>query len=470
MCEILVASANYAVQNAEDFIEGVMNTMYADNNDGIGLISVYTDGEEFSYEAFKGAGGKQKQNKGKFISWLKNQDGAWRIVVHARLATAGGIGFEQTHPINIIDDDVDSDWVVHNGVISSSKNKRINMKRADHEFNTKVDSEVIAHTYDDIPDDIENLEEERLYGTLNWLLFSSDSILIQNNKYTLTEDFRMTCRSNWEQDDADDAIEDEFALLRPDKSVQTKPKEYKATKTSRYARWTKGAKSKTVSKTGSNSSSTSGSNSSITSWSNSSGDRSNRATASLRIPKHGGYEHTSKTQNEFHVEFLPDYEDDDTNDDVVGIKVVDESGDEPTPVHLARTILYSPKSSKDYRDRGSVYTDTDGIAVTQEPEPNVTVKARLVEISDHSKSERTDIKADPPDESDETEQNDRTVKKERAQKVTFWHHYNMQTPEYAGGYCSHHDAEFGGIACSACLDENEIDELIEAEAWENGIQ
>lgn len=222
MCEITIADGNVAVQNAEQFIQQLRNTLYAHNNDGFGLLAVHTNGEQFGFKAFKGPS-ITDDNEDEFIDWLESQAGAWRIIAHARLATAGGKGFDETHPIKVVEDDCDASFVVHNGVVRGARNKRKKFENnEDREFNTTVDSEVIAHVHDDIPTDIDDAETSDMRGSLNFILTSPDAILIRNEKYQLTDDMRMTCRSDWADDEFDEPSTNsaELAVITPDKECE----------------------------------------------------------------------------------------------------------------------------------------------------------------------------------------------------------------------------------------------------------
>lgn len=75
-----------------------------------------------------------------------------------------------------------------------SEETRNEQERNGHRYTTDVDSEVIAHQYGEIPETLdEDFEEPDLSGSLNYILFTEDRILIRHtSKYRVTEDMRMS--------------------------------------------------------------------------------------------------------------------------------------------------------------------------------------------------------------------------------------------------------------------------------------
>jgi Glutamine phosphoribosylpyrophosphate amidotransferase len=227
MCEIAVVPGSFAESNADQLCH-LAKKLHAVNDDGLGVVAVYTDGDEFQYGWRKSV--KTTPDWQAMFRWFQENSDAWRFVIHARLATAGGRGLAEAHPIEIVDDDVDSQYVIHNGSVRGARAKRQQLKNDGHEFNTTVDTEVIAHVHDDLPSQLDDdFEGTVLRGNLNYLLFGTDRILVRNDgKYTLTEDFTMTCRRERDRSPASEAIPNDdvgsefdgaFALFKPDKSV-----------------------------------------------------------------------------------------------------------------------------------------------------------------------------------------------------------------------------------------------------------
>jgi len=125
MCEIVTVDADYVADDPQSFVKAMMETIYQTNNDGLGFVVTSIDEETgtFEHSGFKGGGGDHDADP--FVEWLEDEaEGAWRVTAHARLATAGGVGFEQTHPISIVDEDVDAKYVIHNGVVHCARSAR----------------------------------------------------------------------------------------------------------------------------------------------------------------------------------------------------------------------------------------------------------------------------------------------------------------------------------------------------------
>lgn len=248
MCEIAVLNTStiraetdeQQSENAQSIATNIAEQMYQSNSDGLGMIAVYPDddADEFDYEVAKA----ETPDIDKFAAWLYDHADAWRIAMHARLGTAGGTGFEQTHPIHVIDDDVDTTWLMHNGVLYGATQTRQSHKQDGREFNTTVDSEVIAHEHADLPDDPEEFEPIEQRKRLNQLHFAPDKIVIRNDKYHVNDNFTMTCRRQWVEDSDERYSEparktSEVYVITPDKAVEmteiTPPSSFSTTTISR---------------------------------------------------------------------------------------------------------------------------------------------------------------------------------------------------------------------------------------------
>lgn len=193
MCEIAITSADAdpAAQVA------VCRALFESNDDGLGVVAVYRDEDEgqFDYAALKTI---DPDFEGAVPRFFADNDEAWRFVIHARLATAGEETHWEAHPLITHDcPECSISMVVHNGMVSKHKAARRSLERDDHEFATDVDSEVIAHEWGEVPKTIEDddeWEEPDISGSLNYLIFGRDAILVKiTSKYRITEDFRMVC-------------------------------------------------------------------------------------------------------------------------------------------------------------------------------------------------------------------------------------------------------------------------------------
>jgi hypothetical protein len=226
MCEISIIDPD-EMENGE--IVSLAKRLYKANNDGLGLVAAYRGSDGFGYAWLKG----QNMSTNKTYEWLREHSGAWRIFLHARLATAGGVGFDQTHPIEVAGSDADADLVMHNGVVSNNTALR---SRLDAEFTTAVDSEVIPNVVSDLPTDLEDDEQfdtlteqhKELSGRLNYVLFGERGVLVRSGyKYQLDESVGMCTRSN-SVDHIDGSKRTEWLLATPE-DVQTRERQVSTT-------------------------------------------------------------------------------------------------------------------------------------------------------------------------------------------------------------------------------------------------
>jgi len=514
MCEILSVKAAPVVENAEEFVEGAMDTLYATNNDGFGMVAVGIDPETetFELQGFKGAGGGHTPEV--FVEWLEEQGDAWRIVVHARLATAGGIGFEQTHPIKIIDDDVDSRFVVHNGVVRNAVGKRNQLKRDGHEFNTTVDSEVIAHVHDDLPDTLDDFEQSNLRGRLNYLLFGKEQILVRNSgKYTLTENMVMTCRPEWLREDGEvDDIDlgKTFALYKPTTDEDGNPTvEVETTDVESNVSYTISTSGSTVGrgwgayggknvigggrKRSSSSTSSGTSSSSSTNTSTSTGSSKNTTRSSgkddyagvvvapddgevyrnpiqysdMMVEEDGEilYTRTGETDDGLYISLRENSSEstdnlivavcdglkDGTASPVEGAKVVVTHTDTG-----AKTKYTSEKQANGLRDEEIEYEE-EGTHITDK---NGRISLPRAEHKCYLSAYLVEI----PEEDDELEEEDGVVEltEEEAMRVEWWYDYGDVDHEY-DGYCSMHNHEYTGLVCTSCCTAFTREELLQEE-------
>lgn len=215
MCEISIIDPS---ANSIDRLVDVTKAMFKRNNDGVGLVGVYPEGDQFRYTSFKSTEFDKNSVAGFFGG---NQD-AWRVIAHCRLATHGDVVDDNVHPLEIEDERCDANMVVHNGVVTGYQSWRQSLEAEGHDFNTDVDSEVIAHHLNDIPESIEDLDEEDfgLTGSLNFLLLGDERILVRSGyKYQdRPESFLMglPVRCAWDGDKAR-----QWMLVHPDKEVET---------------------------------------------------------------------------------------------------------------------------------------------------------------------------------------------------------------------------------------------------------
>ena len=215
MCEIAAIDPQ---KHSLEQMQTLSSTLYQQNSHGLGVVAVYRDDMGFGYRVWK----SKEPEWARLTRFLDSMDDAWRIIIHARLATAGGKGYLETHPINVPCDDSNIKWVMHNGSVYNHRTLRSQLKEDGHEFRTEVDSEVIAHSHGEVPDslDDDDFDEPELSGMLNYLLFSQDGILVRNTgKYQLNDELEMACSTR--NITTPDETNAGYTLFHPDGSVET---------------------------------------------------------------------------------------------------------------------------------------------------------------------------------------------------------------------------------------------------------
>ena len=215
MCEI--AAINPTAHSIDAQTELATN-LYAENDDGLGVAAVYNEGDHFEYDVAKA----ETPSWQDVIGWLDDHDDAWRIIMHARITTAGGNGFHETHPLRVACDKTDVEWVIHNGQVYNHRSMRRKLQSKGHFIKTEVDSEVIAHAHGEVPNtlDDDEFDEPRLKGRLNYLLLGRNGILVRNTgKYQIDHSLKMMCSHR--EFEAPDRNDEGFMLFRPDGVVET---------------------------------------------------------------------------------------------------------------------------------------------------------------------------------------------------------------------------------------------------------
>lgn len=190
MCEIAVVDPERVeIQN----IHQIAGRFHEQQGDGIGVLMVKHREDSFEYKVYKSTDPHWQT----LYSFLRrNIDDTWRVVIHGRYGTAGNPNRQNTHPLHVDCPQCDFDWVVHNGSVRKHRKVRPGMISQGHEFNTPVDSEIIAHKVGSLPETVEEHDYSTydMRGNLHYLLFNEDGILVRTTgKYSITDDFCMTC-------------------------------------------------------------------------------------------------------------------------------------------------------------------------------------------------------------------------------------------------------------------------------------
>lgn len=216
MCEI-------AVVDPEEFpVQALMQlstVFHEEQGDGLGVVAVKEDEDSFEYRTYKST---DPHWHTLYSFFGRHIDDAWRFIVHGRAMTSGKVNRETAHPIEVDCPKCDVDYVVHNGSVRNYETKQTTVMNKGHQLNTMVDTELIGHYVESIPDSIDDHGSTTysVYGNLNYLVLSDDGILVRaKSRYFLSDDFTMTCSltkfDSAEEFGFDPEANNEWALIKP---------------------------------------------------------------------------------------------------------------------------------------------------------------------------------------------------------------------------------------------------------------
>lgn len=165
MCELAILKKNNV--GKVELTEFAMER-YRGQRTSLGIVVVnwtkdYEDERIFEYDTFRST----DPDTDEVASFLRETwDDANRFIVHGRLGTSGEMDNVGTHPIPIDCPKCDVEYVLHNGVIGRAGRNRFQQEKTGHSWNTRVDTEAIAHAFESVPSDIDefnNVMEKRHY-------------------------------------------------------------------------------------------------------------------------------------------------------------------------------------------------------------------------------------------------------------------------------------------------------------------
>lgn len=227
ICEIAVFDPEQAGIEA---IHQIAYRFNEEQGDGLGIVAVKDHGDHFEYATIKSTDPHWQT----FFGFLRrHRETTWRFILHGRASTTGDVNRDAAHPIHVDCEKCSIEWVVHNGHVTNHANIMNGMTGAGHEFNTEVDSEIIAHRIGDVPDDVDDHRSDQynMSGNLSYLVLSEDGILVRvQRKYYLSDNFTMTC-SYRDFDEPEDlgferGSKNEWLLAEPGGNIEIKTRTY----------------------------------------------------------------------------------------------------------------------------------------------------------------------------------------------------------------------------------------------------
>jgi len=180
MCEM--AALRPEKYGVERITEAAMQ-LYFSMGTSLGIVAVTANDSKYEYNVFKAMEPEQEAVQG-FIE--DNHDETGLFIIHGRLATHGERNIDGAHPIEIDCSECDVDYLLHNGIVSGHGVMRRETQETGHEYETKVDSEAIAHKTATVPDDFDQVNEE-FEREPCYILLNEDRIFMTTSYgYTLT--------------------------------------------------------------------------------------------------------------------------------------------------------------------------------------------------------------------------------------------------------------------------------------------
>lgn len=207
MCEMIVCDPDRL--DHEQQVEWAADATTV-HRDGLGFVAAYPDGDRWAYETYVAVA----FDRDDVDAWLADQQNARRIIGHARMATSGGRGVDEAHPLAIECDECDAELVCHNGIVYEG-GKYDPLIRDGHTYTTGVDSETIAHAHGSMATDVDDVTIPDLSGQLHYVLCGERSIIVRTeHAYAHFGDGTIARCSRLVSDDCD--TDPKLSVIRPD--------------------------------------------------------------------------------------------------------------------------------------------------------------------------------------------------------------------------------------------------------------
>lgn len=184
MCELAVLQPEWDSGELAGFAFDVYSAMPS----SLGLVTVFRDDGSFSYDIYRAV---EPEYEDVFSFYdTQDQDEVFFHIIHGRLATTGDVIEEHAHPLEIDCPECNIDYVLHNGVLGRWQMDRREHEDDGHEYNTEVDSEVIAHDHSIVPDDFDTPAMEKYSHEPAYILLGGERIFMSSpgRTYRLTDD------------------------------------------------------------------------------------------------------------------------------------------------------------------------------------------------------------------------------------------------------------------------------------------
>lgn len=186
MCEMAIldpqANSDFQLMSAAMGLHTAMG-------DGLGVVLVREGDERYHYDVYKAVDPEASDVRDFFEDNVTPK--TKRAILHGRLATCGENSLQNTHPLKVECDHCDADFVAHNGVVYGHREAKELYQGQGHTFETEVDSEVIPHGLNGVPE-FGEVYETTFDNEPAFVIGGETEVFVYTNgRYDLTEDMRM---------------------------------------------------------------------------------------------------------------------------------------------------------------------------------------------------------------------------------------------------------------------------------------